>query len=86
MELWALKERLAIEQGWNHPAGQLLGWGAWQNEDDLAYLASLGGGKAEDWSLLLQTDALDAELYVALPTADLAKGRFDRAQATIEHD
>jgi hypothetical protein len=36
--------------------------------------------------LLLQTAALDAELYVMLPTADLVAGRFDRAEATIEHD
>jgi hypothetical protein len=35
---------------------------------------------------MLQTDALDAELYVVLPTADLAAARFDRAEATIEHD
>jgi hypothetical protein len=34
----------------------------------------------------LQTDALDGELYVALPAADLAAGRFDRAEATIEYD
>jgi hypothetical protein len=36
--------------------------------------------------LLLQTDALDAELYVMLPTGDLAAARFDRAEAMIEHD
>jgi hypothetical protein len=27
-----------------------------------------------------------SDLYVVLPTADLAAGRFDRAEATIEHD
>ena len=74
------------EQGWNAVAGQLLGWGTWQNDDNMQYLAELGGGKAEDWSLLLQTDALDAELYIALPTADLAAGRFDRVEATVEYD
>ena len=50
------------------------------------HLASLRGGQALEWTLLLQTDAVDAELYVALPTADLAAGRYDRAEAIIEHD
>jgi hypothetical protein len=84
--LWALNDRLAAEQGWQFPAGRLLGWGRWQNDDNMAYLAELGGGKADDWTLLLQTDALNGELYVALPTADLAAGRFDRAQAILEYD
>lgn len=85
-ELWALRDRLHAEQGWHHIAGQVLGWPRWQNNDDMDYLAQLGGGQADDWSLLLQTDALDAELYVALATEDLLAGRFDRAQATIEFD
>lgn len=85
-ELWALRDRLHAEQGWHRIAGQVLGWPRWQNNDDMGYLAELGGGQADDWSLLLQTDALDAELYVALATEDLVAGRFDRAQATIEFD
>jgi hypothetical protein len=52
----------------------------------MEHLASLRDGQALDWTLLLQTDALDAELYVALPTDDLAAARFDRAEAIIEHD
>ena len=75
-ELWTLKERLAIEQGWNNVAGRLLGWGTWQNDDNMELLASLGGGHAEDWTLLLQTDALDAELYVALPDRGPGQGPF----------
>ena len=82
-ELWKLKQRLHAEQGWQHRAGQLHGWPTWQNDDNMAYLASLRGGQELEWTLLLQTDA---ELYVVLPTADLAAGRFDRAEATIEHD
>jgi hypothetical protein len=31
-------------------------------------------------------DAIDAELDVMLPAADLAASRFDRAEAIIEHD
>jgi hypothetical protein len=59
----------------------------WQLEsEDMDYLASLREGQALEWTLLLQTDALDAELYVVLPTADLAAARFDRAEAAIEHD
>jgi hypothetical protein len=85
-ELWKLKRRLQAEQGWHHSAGQLLGWPAWQNDDGMEHLASLGGAEALEWTLLLQTGAIDAELYVALPAADLADGRFDRAEATIEHD
>ena len=85
-ELWKLKERLRAEQGWDHAAGQLLGWPTWQNDDNMDYLASLRDGQALEWTLLLQTDAPDAELYVVLPTADLAAARFDRAEATIEHD
>jgi hypothetical protein len=85
-ELWKLKRRLNAEQGWHHPAGQLLGWPTWQNDDNMDHLASLRQGQALEWTLLLQTDALDAELYVALPTVDLAAARFDRAEATIEHD
>ncbi len=64
----------------------MLGWPRWQNSDDMDYLADLSGGQADDWCLLLQTDALDAELYIALATEDLHAGRFDRAQATIEFD
>jgi hypothetical protein len=85
-ELWKLKQRLHAEQGWHHRAGQLLGWPTWQHDDNLDYLASLRDRQALEWTLLLQTDALDAELYVVLPTADLAAARFDRAEATIEHD
>lgn len=85
-ELWKLKQRLHVEQGWHHGAGQLLGWPTWQNDDNMDYLASLRDGQALEWTLLLQTDALDAELYVVLPTADLAAARFDRAEAIIEHD
>lgn len=80
------RDRLYAEQGWHYIAGQLLGWPHWQNDDSMDYLAELGGGHAGDWSLLLQTDHLDAELYVALATEDLTAGRFDRAQATIEFD
>ena len=85
-ELWKLNKRLRGEQGWHHRAGQLFGWPTWQNDDNIEYLASLRGGQGLEWTLLLQTDALDAELYVVLPTADLAAARFDRAEATIEHD
>jgi hypothetical protein len=85
-ELWKLKKRLHAEQGWHHAAGQLLGWPTWQNDDNMGYLASLRDGHALEWTLLLQTDALDAELYVVLPTADQAAARFDRAEAIIEHD
>jgi hypothetical protein len=85
-ELWTLKKRLHAEQGWKHPVGQLLGWPTWQNDDGMEHLASLRDGQDLKWTLLLQTDAVDAELYVVLPTADLAAGRFDRAEATIEHD
>jgi hypothetical protein len=85
-ELWKLKQRLHVEQGWHRAAGQLLGWPTWQNDDNMDHLASLRDGQALEWTLLLQTDALDAELYVVLPTADLAAARFDRAEATIEHD
>jgi hypothetical protein len=84
--LWALRDCLDAEQGWHQIAGQILGWPRWQNDDGMPYLAELGGGQADDWSLLLQTDALDAELYVALATEDLRGGRFDRVQATIEFD
>jgi hypothetical protein len=84
--LWALRDRLHAEQGWHNVAGQLLGWPHWQNDDGMDHLAELGGGQAPDWSLLLQTDRLDAELYIALATADLTAGRFNRAQATIEFD
>jgi hypothetical protein len=84
--LWKLKARLHAEQGWHHRAGQLLGWPTWQNDDGTEHLASLRNGQALEWALLLQTAALDAELYVMLPTADLVAGRFDRAEATIEHD
>ena len=85
-ELWKLNKRLHGEQGWHHRAGQLLGWPTWQNDDNMDYLASLRDGQGLEWTLLLQTDALDAELYVVVPTADLAAARFDRAEATIEHD
>src|SRR6201999_845433 len=68
--LWALRNRLHAEQGWHDIAGQLLGWPHWQNDDGMDHLAGLGGGQARDWSLLLQTDYLDAELYVALATED----------------
>jgi hypothetical protein len=85
-ELWKLKGRLHAEQGWHHSVGQLLGCPTWQNDDNMYHLASLRQRQALDWTLLLQTDALDAELYVALPTADLAAARFDRAEAIIEHD
>ena len=84
--LWKLQQRLHVQQGWRHRAGQLLGWPTWQNDDTMEHLASLRGGQALDWTLLLQTDALDAELYVVLPTADLAAARFDRGEAIIEHD
>ncbi len=84
--LWTLQARLHAEQGWHHRAGQLLGWPTWQNDDNTDYLASLRNGQGLEWTLLLQTDAVDAELYVMLPTADLAAARFDRAEATIEHD
>jgi hypothetical protein len=85
-ELWRLNERLHLEQGWHHRAGQLLGWPTWQHEDNMDYLASLQGEQRLEWTLLLQTDVLGAELYVVLPTADLAAARFDRAEAVIEHD
>ncbi|MDA0181643.1 YwqG family protein [Solirubrobacter phytolaccae] len=85
--LWTLQDRLAAEQGWRSPAGQILGWARWQGGLDMNSLARLGGGKGEDWSLLLQADAFDAgELYVVLPTADLRAGRFDRVQASLAHD
>ncbi len=85
-KLWALKARVNAEQGWHNVAGRLLGWPTWQNDDYMEYIASLRGGQHEEWTLLLQTDALDAELYVALPTADLAAGSFERAEALVEHD
>lgn len=81
-----LQQRLHAQQGWGRAAGQVLGWPAWQNDDNTDSLASLSDAADLEWTLLLQTDALDAELYVVLPTTDLAVGRFDRAQATIEHD
>ena len=85
-ELWKLQQRLRARQGWRDAAGQVLGWPTWQNDDGTGYLASLGDAQELEWTLLLQTDALDAELYVLLPTEDLTAARFDRAQATIEHD
>jgi Domain of unknown function (DUF1963) len=85
-ELWLLGRRVHAEQGWHDAAGQLLGWPTWQHDDSMEYLASLRDGQALEWTLLLQTDALGPELYVVLPTADLAAARFDRAEATIEHD
>ena len=39
-----------------------------------------------EWSLLLETGLDGGRLYVALPTADLLAGRFDRAQATVVPD
>jgi hypothetical protein len=80
-ELWRLEKRLRLEQGWHRVAGRLLGWPTWQNDDNMANLPS-----QHEWTLLLQTDALDAELYVVLPTADLAAARFDRAEAMLEYD
>ena len=85
-ELWKLRQRLHARQGWRDAAGRVLGWPTWQNDDGTGYLASLGDADEIEWTLLLQTDALDAELYVLLPTEDLIAARFDRAQATIEHD
>ena len=37
-------------------------------------------------TLLLHTDVLDADLYVAVPIADLAAGRFNRTQANLFFD
>ena len=85
-ELWKLRQRLLAEQEWQQAVAQLLGWPTWQNDDTMEYLASLRGGQALEWTLLLQTNLLDSELYVVIPTADLAAARFDRAEATIEHD
>jgi hypothetical protein len=85
VEAWLdLKELLRDDQGWSDAAGQMLGWATWPNGDLMELLASRGGGQSEDWTLLLHTDALDYQLYVALPTKDIASGRFDTAQATAE--
>jgi len=85
-EDWEFAYRLREEQGWREPSGQVLGWPTWQNDPNMDYLAELGGGKAADYSLLLQTNTMGTELYVAIPTADLQAGRFDRVQATVEFD
>jgi hypothetical protein len=81
--LGGVKQRLETEQGWFEPAGQIMGWGTWPNDDYMSHLASLGNAEDEEWTLLLQTDALDTNLYIAIPTADLAAGRFDRVQAMV---
>jgi hypothetical protein len=81
--LASVKERLETEQGWLEPAGQIMGWGTWPDDDYMSYFASLGGTENEEWTLLLQTDALDTNLYIALPTNDLAAGRFGRVQAMV---
>jgi hypothetical protein len=85
-ELWTLQRRLESEQGWHNPHGQLLGWNRVPGEDLMAIFASEAGDGPEDWTLLLHTDVIDADLYVAVPTADLAAGRFDRTQAGIFFD
>lgn len=85
-EDWEFAYRIREEQGWREPSGQVLGWPTWQNDPNLDYLAELGGDKAADYTLLLQTNTMGTELYVAIPTADLHTGRFDRVQATVEFD
>jgi hypothetical protein len=85
-EDWEFAYRIREEQGWREPAGQVLGWPTWQNDPNMDYLAELGGGRAADYSLLLQTNFMGTELYVAMPTADVEAGRFDRVQATVEFD
>ena len=49
-------------------------------------LASYQGEQGAGWTLLLQTDATDSQLYVAVSRADLAAGLFTKAEAIIEHD
>jgi hypothetical protein len=85
-ELWTLQRRLESEQGWHNAHGQVLGWDRVPGEDLMAIFASEADGRPEDWTLLLHTDVIDAYLYVAIPTADLAAGRFDRTQAGIFFD
>ena len=82
--LWNLQERLRAEQGWSTSAGELLGWPAGSQSDDL--LGELSGETADPWTLLLQTGQLDGILFIGLPTKDLEAGRFDHAEATIEFD
>jgi Domain of unknown function (DUF1963) len=85
-DLWKLQRQLETEQGWHEPPGQLLGWDRVPGEDLMAMFASEVGERPEDWTLLLHTDVLDADLYVAVPTADLAAGRFNRTQANLFFD
>ena len=51
---------------------------ATRQNDYMEELAAMRGGKPEDWTLLLQTDALDAELYVALPTQTSPQAAWTR--------
>jgi hypothetical protein len=39
-----------------------------RNDGNMGYLASLREGQRLEWTLLLRNDALEAELYVVLPT------------------
>ena len=43
-------------------------------------------GSSSSVSTPSRVGSIDAELYVVLPTADLAAARFDRAEAIVEHD
>ena len=85
-ELSTLQRRLESEQGWHNPHGQLLGWDRVPGEDLMAMFASETGDRPEDWTLLLHTDVLDADLYVAVPTTDLTAGRFSHVQAGLFFD
>ena len=84
--LYTLQRRLESEQGWHDAGGHLLGWSAVPGEDLMEWFASQGGGAAGDWTLLLHTDAFDADLYIGIRKADLAARRFDRVEATIQFD
>ncbi len=70
---------------------RMLGWPTLVQGDTLFGLVALGVGPDHaraayvDWALLLQTEIDGVGIYVGLPIADLATGRFDRAQATAEH-
>ena len=48
--LWKLQQRLHVQQGWRHRAGQLLGWPTWQNNDAVGApgLAPEAGGTRLD--------------------------------------
>jgi hypothetical protein len=87
-ELTAL---LADERDRRPERARMLGWPTLVQGDTLLGLAGLGVGHEHaraayvDWALLLQTEIDGVGIYVGLPIADLATGRFDRAEATAEH-